>query len=127
MLKYAREAKPSKSVKVYGRNLRISTKSSAIVCKAISNTSLAKAKKTLENLIAEKQNLNGKYYTKVTKEMLNLVKTAESNAEFKGLDTEKMVTHASAHKGFNYRTPRRFKLARRTGRMTNIQVVLEER
>ncbi len=127
MLKYARKANPKKSVRAYGRNLRISTKSSVIVCKAITNTSIEKARKKLQNLISEKDDLDGKYYTKCTKEILGLLNTAESNAESKGLEPEKMVVHASAHKGFSYRTPRRFKLARRTGRMTNVQVVLEER
>jgi len=127
MLKYANNPNPKKSVKVYGRNLRISTKSSVHVCKAITRTSALKAKNLLQNLSAEKVSLDGKYYTKVVGEMLDLLKLAESNAESKGLDADKMVVHASAHQGFTYQTPRRFKLARRQSKMTNLQIILEER
>lgn len=126
-MKYAYNPKPQKSVKVYGRNLRISTKSSVKVCKAITNTSAAKAMNLLQNLLIEKVTLNGKYYTKTVGEMIGLLKLAESNAEAKGLDPERMVVHASAHQGFTYSTPRRFKLARRQAKMTNLQIVLEDR
>ncbi|RLI96237.1 MAG: hypothetical protein DRO99_04790 [Candidatus Aenigmatarchaeota archaeon] len=127
MLKYAYNPNPKKSVKVYGRNMRISTKHSVAVCRAITGTTLARAKRLLQNILDEKVSLDGKYYTSTVNEVMGLLNVAESNAESKGLDTEKMVVHASAHRGFNYRTPRRFKLARRTARMTNLQIVLEER
>ena len=127
MLKYARKTNPKKSVKVYGRNLRISTKDSTEVCRAVTNTSAAKAMQLLQNLATEKVSLKGKYYTKTVGEMLVLLRLAGSNAEAKGLDPERMLVHASAHQGFTYQTPRRFKLARRQGKMTNLQIVLEER
>ena len=126
-MKYTRNPNPKKSVKVYGRNLRISTKSSVNVCRAMSNTSAAKAMKLLQNLASQRVSLDGKYYTKPVGELLDLLKLAENNAEAKGLDPEKMVVFASAHQGFTYQTPRRFKLARRTAKMTNLQIVLEER
>jgi len=127
MLKYAHNPKPEKSVKVYGRNLRISVKHSKVVCKAITGTTMSKARKLLENLIEERVSLGGKYYTKTVNEALNLLKLAGSNAEFKGMDPERMVVHASAHQGFTYRTPRRFKLARRQAKITNLQIVMEEK
>jgi ribosomal protein L22 len=127
MLKYARNPRPEKSVKVYGRNLRISSKDSAIVCRAISNTTVAKARHLLQNLSSEKVNLDGKYYTKTVNETLNLLRLAEGNAESKGMDADRLLVHASAHQGFTYQTPRRFKLARRQAKMTNLQIVLEER
>ena len=127
MLKYARNPKHGKSVKVYGRNLRISTKHSVEISRAISNTTLAKSKRILQNLVDKKAGIDGKYYTKASGEMLDLIKSGESNAEFKGLEPEKMIVHASAHQGFSYFTPRRFKLARKRSHITNIQIVLEER
>lgn len=127
MVGYTRNPNPKKSVRVYGRNLRISTKDSTVVCRAVSSTSAAKAMNLLLNLAAEKVSLDGKYYTKSVGEMIVLLKLAESNAEAKGLDPERMLVHASAHQGFTYQTPRRFKLARRQGKMTNLQIVLEER
>ena len=127
MLKYAINPKANKSVKVHGRNIRVSTKHSAIVCKAISGTTLEKAHRMLESVIAARTSINGKYFTKTSSELLLLLGSAKSNAEFKGFDAERMMVHASAHRGFSYSTPRRFKLARRQGRMTNLQIVLEVR
>ena len=127
MLKYAHKPKKEKSVKVYGRNLRVSEKHSKIVCRAITNTRVANARKLLQNLINEKASIKGKYYTKTSMEILSLLTSAENNAEFKGMDAERMVVHASAHRGFTYHTPRRFKLARRAARITNLQLVLEEK
>ena len=127
MLRYARSPKPEKSAKVYGRNLRISRKSSVIVCKALTGLSLEKGNKLLENLITQKQSLDGKYYTNVSKQLSKLIAQAENNAEFKGLDTSRLIIHASAHKGFTFWRPRRFKLRRRKRKMTNIQIVLEQK
>jgi len=123
-MKFAYNPDPKKSVKVYGRSIRVSTKNSATVCSAVTGTTLAKAKRMLENLIAQKNSLDGRYYTKISGELLGLLKSAESNADFKGMDADSMVVHASAHKAFKFRTPRRFKLGRKVRHLTNFQVVL---
>lgn len=127
MLRYAQNPKQEKSVKIYGRNLRISRKSSVIVCRALTGRNLDKGKSLLENLIAQKESLDGKYYTNVAKELSFLLTQTESSAEFKGLDTSRLFIHASAHKGFTFWRPRRFKFRRRKRKMTNIQLVLEQR
>ncbi len=127
MLRYAFNPNPKKSARVYGRALRISTKNSVIVCKAITGMNLQKGKKFLEDLISKRNNLNGRYYTNVTKELLKLVKSAEANAEFKGLDTERLIIHASAHKGFTFMRPRRLKMRRTRRKITNIQIVLQQK
>jgi len=127
MLKYTFKPKPEKSVKVYGRALRISKKDSVTICKEITGKNLEKGKDFLDGLTSQKRDINGKYYTNSAKELLNLLKSAESNAEFKGLDTEKLFIHASAHKGFTFWRPRRFKLRRRKRKMANVQIVLEQR
>ena len=124
MLRYTLNPNPKISVKVYGRNLRVSSKSSAVVCRKIRGMHLEKAKKLLENLVSQKQSLNGKYYTNSCKELLNLLNQAENNAEFKGLDTSKMIVHASAHQSFSYFRPRRFKMRRQRRKLANLQVVL---
>lgn len=126
-LKYAFNPKPEKSAKAYGLGLRISTKSSAQVCKAVKGKNLAKGKRLMENLLVKKESLDGKHYTNVAKEMLNLLKSAETNAEFKGLDTEKLVIHASAHRGFTMFRPRRFKMRGEHKKITNLQVVLVQK
>ena len=127
MIKYTFNSNPKKSAKAYGRSLRISTRSSAIVCSAVSGMSLAKGKKLLEDMLIEKRSLMGKYYTNISGELLNLIKSAENNAESKGLDFDKLFIHASAHKGFSFFRPRAFKMRGQHRKVTNLQVVLEQR
>jgi len=127
MNRYALNLKPKKSAKAYGRALRISTKSSTVICRAISGKNLAKGKNLLQDLISQKRDLDGKYYTNSSKEILNIVRSAEANAEFKGLDINRLVIFASAHKGFTFIRPRRLKMRRTRRKMTNIQVVLQQK
>lgn len=127
MIKYALNPKVSKSARVYGRALRISRKSSVIVCKKLNSMKLEKSKSFLQNLINEKEALNGKYYTNVANEMLRLLASAEANAEAKGLDINRLHVFASAHKGFTFWRPRNWKQRRTKRKMTNMQIVLEER
>jgi large subunit ribosomal protein L22 len=127
MLRYAFNPLNRNHVKVYGRGLRISGKDSKILCGKINGRQLAKAKAFLERLVEQKQNLEGKYYTKASGELLELLKSAENNAEFKGLDAERLVVIASVHKGFRYMRPRRFKMRRQQRKVTNVQVVLQQK
>ncbi len=127
MHKYAFNPDPKSSVRVYGRGLRVSGRSSALICRKVSGMSLEKAKRLLENLVSQKQSLDGKYYTNASKELLGLLKSGESNAENKGLDASRLLVHASSHKGFTYMRPRRLKLRGMQRKMTNLQVVLMER
>ena len=110
MIRYAYNPNPKRSVKVYGRGARISTKNSVVVCKALTGLNLDKGKKLLLNLLTQKESLDGKFYTNVVKELSGLLSSAESNAEFKGLDPNKLHIHVSAHKAFTYMRPRRFKM-----------------
>ncbi|MBI4163247.1 MAG: hypothetical protein HY512_00160 [Candidatus Aenigmarchaeota archaeon] len=126
-LKYAYQPKTEKFAKAYGRALRISTKGSVIVCKVLSGMNLQKGKRLLNNLLIEKESLDGKFYSNASSEILDLLKSAESNAEFKGLDTEKLIIKASAHMGFAFWRPRRFKMRRQKRKVTNVQIVLEQR
>ncbi len=127
MLKYALELNPKKSAKAYGRALNISTKHSVIVCRAVSGMNLVKAKSLLQDMLDGKRSMEGKYYTNVTTEMLNLLKSAESNAEFKGLDTARLIVFASAHQGFTFHRPRRTKMKSMEKKVTNLQVVLQQK
>ena len=72
MIKYALNPKPEKSVKVYGRAIRISRKSSVTVCRYITGKSLKSGKSFLEGMISKTSDLNGKYYTNVAAEILGL-------------------------------------------------------
>jgi large subunit ribosomal protein L22 len=126
-MSYAFNPNPKKSARAYGRSLRISTKSSVIVCSAVNGKLLEKGKKLLEDIASEKRSLDGKYYTHVTKELLDLIKSAEKNAEFKGLEKERLFIHASAHTGFGFWRPRAFKMRGQERKISNLQVVLEQR
>ena len=127
MTQYALNLNPKKSARAYGRALRISTKSSVMVCKAVSGKNLEKGKKLLQDMISEKRSLEGKYYTNASKGILDIIMSAEANAEFKGLDASRLVIFASAHRGFTFMRPRRLKIRRTRRKMTNIQVVLQQK
>jgi large subunit ribosomal protein L22 len=127
MSRYAYNPDPKKSAKVYGRGLRISGKSSKIVCSGIAGMNLNRGKRFLLNMLMQKESIGGKYYTNVTKELINLLGSAESNAEFKGLDPNRLFIHASSHQGFTFYRPRGWKRRREKRKTTNVQVVLEER
>jgi large subunit ribosomal protein L22 len=126
-MKYAFNPNPKKSARAYGRSLRISTKSSVIVCSAVNGKPLEKGKKLLEDVFVERRSLDGKYYTHITKELLDLIKSAEKNAESKGLNKERLFIHASAHTGFRFWRPRAFKMKGQERKISNLQVVLEQR
>ncbi len=126
MLKYALNLNPKKSAKAYGRGLSISTKDSIIICRKISGMNLKKGIRFLEGLSSETLSIDGKHYTSAAATILEVVRSAEKNAEFKGLDTEKLVIMASAHKAFAFFRPRRMKLRRQQRKSTHIQVVLRQ-
>ena len=116
-----------KSARVYGRGLAISGKSSVVICRKITGMRSDRAKQLLQNLVSQKQSLDGRFYTNASKEILNLISSAEKNADSKGLDTEKLYVHASAHKGFSFFRPRGWKRRREQRKVTNLQVVLVQR
>ena len=126
-MKYALNPPADKSVKVYGRGLRISRKSSTVVCREISGKPLHKAKAVVQRLVSKEQDLDGKYYTNASTQILEMLRSAENNAESKGLEAARLIVNASAHQGFRFFRPRRFKNRRQRRKVTNIQLVLQER
>ena len=110
-------------------NARISLKHSLVLCKKLKGKRLDKAKKFLEDLIAQKVNINGKYYTKTAKNLLDLLKTSEANATQKGLNPEKLfIKQIKADKGLRFYRPRtRWHLRRERIKAVNLKVELEER
>jgi large subunit ribosomal protein L22 len=108
---------------------RVSLKHSVLLCKEIKGKKLEKAKRLLNDLIAKKRSLGGKYYTKTAQTMLGLLGSAEANAKFRGLAIEKLfIKQAKADKGYRFITPKsRFRFRRRRAKVARIEVVLEER
>ncbi len=143
------ELDAEKSVKASGRELRISPKHTREICKTIKGMRLEKAKKYLERVIIEKQPVPfrrftkklghrhgmqkamvGKYPRKSALHVLKVLESAEGNAEFKGLDIERLrVIHASAYPGIKLKRamPRAF--GRSTPKyktLTHVEIILKE-
>jgi large subunit ribosomal protein L22 len=145
-MKYSTDFDKEKCASVYGRDLHVSPKHAREVCKEIVEMSTASAEKYLEEVIALKRAVpytrfnnefghkrgmaSGRYPVKASGKVLDLLREAVANAEFKGLDSEKLVIkHASAYPG---RRIKRY-MPRAQGRSgehseitANIELVVEE-
>lgn len=125
-----------------GRDISISKKQSVEICKWICRRQLHEAKKILEETIALKKaipftrfNWNvghrpgmgpGRYPQKAAKEILMVLKSAEANAQVKGLNTGNLhIVHINAQKA---PTPMHYGRQRGTHmKRTHIEIVLQER
>ena len=143
------ELDPEKTVKASGREVKVSPKSAREVCKTIKGMMLTKAKQYLKDVIAKKKPVPflrfkkkaghrrglekayaGRYPVKAAKNILKVLEGAEANAEYKGLDTERLrIIHTSAYPGVKIK---RF-MSRAFGRsspkietLCHIEVALEE-
>ena len=124
-----------------GRDLSISKKQSVEICNHIRHKSTSQAKKILEDAIALRKaipftrfNWNvghrsgmgpGRYPQKAATEILALIKSAEANAQVKGLNTGNLsIVHINAQKA---PTPHHYGRQRGTKmKRTHIEVVLQE-
>lgn len=108
---------------------RISPKHSFVICNEIRGKRLENAKKILESMIAKKISLKGKYYTNASKKILELLESANANAAFSGLAVENLfVKIARADKGYKFIRPKsRARFRGRRAKVTNIEIVVEER
>ncbi len=104
----------------------ISPKSAVKVARAVNGMKLPDAKKFLKALIDGRVSIKNKFYTKSAERLLNVIVSAEKNAERKNANTDSLTLNISVHKG-----PRRIR-ARRSRRfgmqlkLSNVQVVLLE-
>lgn len=114
---------PQTSVRASLREADLSPKWSREVCAAIKGMRLQEARRLLEDVVNKKRMIPyrryrklrahhsqtkgpGGYPVKVAKSILKLLNSLEANAEFKGLDTDRLVlVHAEAHKA---RTVKKF-------------------
>jgi len=118
--KYSQKPKDeSKLAKGMGIGLNMSFKHSVTVCERIRNMELSKAINLLESVISRERAIPfkrfrrgvghrrgdgketiAKYPKKASSEILKVLRNVEANADYKGLDTEKLkLTHIEAHKG----------------------------
>jgi large subunit ribosomal protein L22 len=143
------ELDAEKTVKASGREVRVSHKSSREICKTIKGMRLAKAKQYLKDVMDKKRAVPfrrfkkkaghrhglekasaGRYPVKAAKHILKIIEGAEANAEYKGLDTDRLrIIHASAYPGMKVKqyTPRAHGTSSpKFQTLSHIEIVLEE-
>jgi len=115
---YSTVSDSATTARAYGRDLPCSPKSGRNVARAIKGMPVARAKLFLEEVKALKTAVPfkvrnrkihhrkgtgfgpGKYPVQTVKCMLKVLESAEANAEYKGLDKERLViTHSTAYQG----------------------------
>jgi len=143
------ELDPEKTVKASGRELRVSPKSAREVCKTIKGMMLTRAKRYLKDVMTKKKPVpfkrfkkkgghrrglekafTGRYPVKTAKHILKILEGAEANAEYKGLDTERLrIIHASAYPGMKIKGYMQRAFGRSSPKfetLCHIEVALEE-
>ncbi len=148
-MKYAYNEAKEKTVKAAGRSLKISPKHAVEICNVIRGMDIEEAKAYLDDVILMKTPVpfkrhnkkvghrrglkgwpTGRYPVKAAAQVLEVLKNAEANAEYQGLDSENLkIIHISSHRGYVIRgwTARAFGRASPFNTTTtHIQVVLGE-
>jgi len=141
------EIDPEKSAKAYGFELQCSPKDSYNIAKAIRGMKLQEAKKLLEDVIALKRPIKfyrykrkcahkkgrigaGGYPKKAAECILDVIKNAENNAEYKGLDVDNLIiSHISTYKGRKIEgiIPRAHgRATAKNEQTTNVEVIVQE-
>ena len=144
-----KEVNENKIARAMARSLKVSPKHCVEICSAIRGMELSKAKEYLADVIEMKKPVafkrhnkkvghrkglegwpSGRYPVKAATEILKVLENAESNAEYKGLDTENLIIeHISSHRGMVIQgaTPRAFgRVTPFNTPTTHVQVVLVE-
>jgi large subunit ribosomal protein L22 len=141
---------PEKTAKASGRELKVSHKAAREVCRAIKGRMLNAAKEYLRDVIAKKRaipymrynkklphrhglvkSFSGRYPIKASQQILNVLQSAQSNAENKGLDVDRLrIIHAAAYQGMKLKryTPRAHGSASpKYDTLTHVEIVLDEK
>jgi len=137
----SQSASEEHSARAIGRSLPISTKHVVEICSFIRGKSVEEAKKLLEGVIGKKVAVpfkrynkdvghkkgmsTGRYPVKAASEILRVIKSAEANAQFKGINTSNLIVkEAIANKAS---TPLHFGRSRgRRMKRTHVSVKVEE-
>ena len=118
-LNYSIEPQPEKTSKALGKELHISKKHAHEIASAIRGMKVHVARGFLEDVTELKQAVpykryvksvphrkgmcTGRYPQKAAKEFLKVLKNAESNATYKGLDSENLkIVHIGTKTGHTY-------------------------
>ena len=142
------ERDESKTAKVFGRNMRISPKHSAEISRAIKGMKVEDAKDFLLRVQEMKEPVPfrkhkkkvghkrlfkwyaGRYPVKASERFYKLLEEVESNAEYKGLDIERLrIIHVSAYKARTFPgfIPRAYGRATPYNHeTTNVELIVQE-
>ncbi len=140
MNRYAYQGSTAGVAKALGKALPVSTKQCVEICKAIKGKPLSKAVALLEaaaNLeraipftrftegAGHKPGIGpGKYPVKAARQVLQVLKAVEANAQNQGLSSDLVVIHAAAHQASrSYKYGRH---VRRKEKSTHLEVVVKE-
>jgi len=146
-MKYSRYLDPEKTARAYGRELHCSPKHAENVARAIRGMDVRKAEKLLEDVIALKRPIPfkthnterahksgigpGGYPVKASQKILEVLRNAINNAEYKGLDPDNMfIAHISTYKGRIIKGYMPRAMGRSSAwneRTTNVEIIIEER
>jgi large subunit ribosomal protein L22 len=115
---YSIKADPEITAKAIGRELPISPKASVEVCRQLRHMMVEDAVQLLEKVMSQEIPIRyhrynrqvghrkgsnfgaGRYPQKTAKAILDVIRHAQNNAEYKGLDSENMrIAHISTSKG----------------------------
>jgi large subunit ribosomal protein L22 len=146
-LGYSSKTDPEMTAKAIGRELHISPKASVEICREIRGMMVEDAAQYLEDVKLLKRPVRyrryikqighrkgekfgpGRYPIKAADAILDVIRNAQHNAEYKGLDSENMkITHISTHRGMTTQgyQPRAYGRSTPFNHETaNIEVVLE--
>ena len=141
---------PEKTAKASGRELKVSHKAAREVCKAIKGMMLNTAKQYLRDVQTKKKavpytrynkklphrhglvnSFCGRYPIKASEQILNVLESAQSNAENKGLDVDRLrIIHAAAYQGMKLKRYARRAHGRSSPKFdttTHVEIVLDEK
>ena len=140
--KYSYKDLKENMARAVARDITISRKSGIEISKYLRGRTTKRAKTILEQVIELKEPVpytrftnglghrkghmaSGRYPVKAAKEFLSLIKTAETNAQNKGLSSELIIIHLSTQKAsqqFHYGRQRR-----RLMKRAHVEIVVEEK
>ena len=141
---------PEKTAKASGRELKVSHKAAREVCRALKGKMLTEAKEYLRDVIAKKRAIpytrynkklphrhgivnafSGRYPIKASEQILDVLESAQSNAENKGLDVDRLrIVHAAAYQGVKMKryAPRAHgRASPKYDTTTHVEIVLDEK
>lgn len=143
------ELDPEKTAIASGREIRVSRKLAREVCRTIKGMTLTKAKAFLADVMEKRKPVPirrynkkmghkhgvekthaGRFPIKTAEKILDVIKKAESNAENKGLDVDRLrIIHAAAYPGMKIKryTPRAHgRTSPKFETTTHVEIVLGE-